>query len=128
MLNYDELLLARHSVRDFQPKQISPEILQAILQDTCKAPSASNKQPWKFIVIQDRDIIKQLSDDSKRNLVTAIELDPNCGAKPYEKMLRDPNVNVFYNAPCLILIAAQTGPGYYHYDCTLAAAYLVAPE
>jgi F420 biosynthesis protein FbiB-like protein len=44
-------LETRRSVRDFQPGTIEPEVIQRILRTATYAPSAHNKQPWRFAVV-----------------------------------------------------------------------------
>ena len=45
------LLRTRRSVRRFLPNPISPETLQRILETAGFAPSAHNRQPWRFAVV-----------------------------------------------------------------------------
>jgi nitroreductase len=56
-----EIILSRHSVRDFSEQQIEPEKLEIILQSGRMAPSAQNKQCWRYIVLQDKDNIKNFA-------------------------------------------------------------------
>ncbi|WP_210364038.1 nitroreductase family protein [Bacillus sp. REN3] len=51
----------RHSVRKYDPDfKISREEIADILKEATLAPSSSNLQPWKFIVIQDQETKKEL--------------------------------------------------------------------
>jgi nitroreductase len=51
----------RRSVRKYDPNfKISREELLDILKEAALAPSSSNLQPWKFIVIQDETVKKEL--------------------------------------------------------------------
>jgi nitroreductase len=53
----------RHSVRNYDPNyKISNKELTEILSEATLAPSSSNMQPWKFIVIQDSDIKRELRE------------------------------------------------------------------
>ena len=124
MLTYEELLKNRRSIRNYQDKKISSEVLQEILNDTCQAPSAMNWQPWEFIVIQDQKLMERISDESKSNLLREMENDPDSERKKYEKMLREGS-NVFYNAPCLVIIAGKNESEFFQRDCALAAAYFM---
>ncbi|EKE00988.1 MAG: nitroreductase [uncultured bacterium] len=124
MIAYEDILKSRRSIRDYEDKTISPELLQKILTDACQAPSATNLQPWRFIVIQDRKLMQRISDESKKNLLREIEANPNSHQKQYEKMLHD-RPNLFYNAPCLVIIAGKNENEYFHRDCALAAAYFM---
>ena len=124
-MEYCELLKKRRSVRDYEEKEVPLEILMQIINESCLAPSSSNRQPWHFIIINNKDIIKRLSDDSKRRLLLDIENNPASPHKNYEAILRDKHFNVFYNAPCLVFIA---GPKYLlslQADCALAACYFM---
>lgn len=42
----------RRSIRKFQDKTVSKEIIKKILELATKAPSGKNRQPWRFIVLQ----------------------------------------------------------------------------
>lgn len=55
-----EAIKKRQSVRSYQDKEIPEEILQQILEAGRLAPSANNKQHWKFIVVKDEDLRKKL--------------------------------------------------------------------
>jgi nitroreductase len=125
MLTYNDLLSKRRSIRDFEDKKISQELLDEVLHDTCMAPSASDMQPWKFIIIQDKALMRKISDESKKNLVKIAEKNPSSSVKKYEQILRDPNFNVFYNAPCLVLIVGKKDYDFFHCDLTLAASYFM---
>jgi len=51
-----EAIRKRQSVRNYQNKEIPEEILQEILEAGRLAPSACNNQPWKFIVVRDKNL------------------------------------------------------------------------
>ncbi len=53
-------LKERRSVRQYQEKEISDDEIEMILEAGRWAPSGSNKQPWEFIVVKDKDIIQQI--------------------------------------------------------------------
>jgi nitroreductase len=42
----------RRSIRKFQNKEVSREILERLLELAIKAPSGKNRQPWRFVVLQ----------------------------------------------------------------------------
>jgi nitroreductase len=60
-MRFDELILARRSVRQYQPKAVEPEKLQALIEAVRLAPSASNSQPWKLILVDDPAIRDQVA-------------------------------------------------------------------
>ncbi len=55
-----EAINKRQSVRSYQDKEIPEDILQQVLEAGRLAPSANNKQHWKFIVVKDKDLRKKL--------------------------------------------------------------------
>jgi len=101
------------------------DIIRDIIRESCLAPSSGNLQPWRFIIINDRALIKRLSDESKRNQVSYIERNPDAPERKYEDTLRNKHFNVFYNAPCLIYILGLKEIGSAQIDCALAASYLM---
>jgi nitroreductase len=124
-MDFKTLLMNRRSIRDFQDREVPLPVVQEILQETCLAPTASNGQPCRFIIIRDREVMRRLSDESKRNLLADIAGNPDAPIKVYETMLRNDAFNVFYNAPCLILIIGPQEVHSLEIDCALTAAYLM---
>jgi len=61
-----DVILSRRSIRKYENKEIPQEILQQILESGRWAPSAINRQPFRFVVVKDREIMKDLCD----NLIT----------------------------------------------------------
>jgi nitroreductase len=57
-----DTILKRRSVREFTDKPVSRENINIILNSARWAPSGLNNQPWRFIVIQDPELIKKLSE------------------------------------------------------------------
>lgn len=57
-----ECIMTRKSVRQFTPQEVPDEKIQTILKAGMAAPSAMNKQPWKFVVLKDKQILKSLAD------------------------------------------------------------------
>jgi len=56
-----EAVRNRRSVRKFRPKPIPDEKLEMILEAGRLAPSAGNRQPWRFVVVRDRERKKALA-------------------------------------------------------------------
>lgn len=50
-MNFDELLLSRRSIRNFQNRPVPPEHLERILEAARLAPSGTNRQPWRFVIL-----------------------------------------------------------------------------
>jgi nitroreductase len=124
-VDYSELLTKRRSVRNYEDKEVPLDTLMQIINESCLAPSSSNRQPWHFIIITNKDVIKRLSDESKRNLLVDLERNPASPSSNYEVILRDKQFNVFYNAPCLVFIVGPKELLSIQVDCALAASYFM---
>jgi len=46
----------RRSVRAFRTEEVSPEIVQKLIDSARRAPSAGNIQPWEFIVVRKQEV------------------------------------------------------------------------
>jgi len=60
MLTVWEAIIARRSIRKFRPDDVSDEIVEQLLEAARLAPSGGNRQPWRFIVVKDFGIKKEL--------------------------------------------------------------------
>ena len=58
-----DLILKSYSARNFTSEPISAGDLEVILKCGIKAPSASNAQPWKFIITKDVSVMRQIVRD-----------------------------------------------------------------
>jgi nitroreductase len=55
------LLKGRRSIRRYRPDPVPDEMIEQLLEAGRWAPSASNRQPWQFIVVRDEEILKQVA-------------------------------------------------------------------
>lgn len=55
-------LRSRRSIRRFRPEPVADEIVRRILETATYAPSAHNRQPWRFVVIDDTRLREQFVD------------------------------------------------------------------
>jgi len=56
------LLFARRSVRVYSPGEVSNQLVNVLLEAAMAAPSAMTKDPWRFIVIRDRNTLRTLAE------------------------------------------------------------------
>ncbi|HUZ18264.1 MAG TPA: nitroreductase family protein [Spirochaetia bacterium] len=54
----------RSSILNYKPDEIEADKLRRVLEAGTKAPSAKNRQPWRFIVVQDESLRKKLEEAS----------------------------------------------------------------
>ncbi len=60
-----EAIRTRRSVRAYENRPVEEEKLQAVLEAARLAPSANNKQAWRFVVVKDPAIRMRLVDAAK---------------------------------------------------------------
>lgn len=60
-----EIIKSRRSIRNYKKEKIKDEDILKILEAGRWAPSASNNQPWRFIVVKDQELIKKIGDACK---------------------------------------------------------------
>lgn len=64
MLDFFDLVRSRRSIRRYAARPVPPTIVDQLLAAAVWAPSAHNRQPWRFVVID--------SEATKRRLATAM--------------------------------------------------------
>jgi nitroreductase len=60
-MDFDEVVVKRRSIRKFKEDPISEKVLLKVLEAGRWAPSASNSEPWRFVVITDVDVKKRIA-------------------------------------------------------------------
>lgn len=115
----------RRSVRQYTSTPVPREHIIKMLDIARSAPTAGNQQPWKFLVIQDREKI-----DALKELQIAEAL-RNTDNKDRGDSLRN-RLNAIYSgylsAPLFFVVLTDNGskyPAYNIMDGTLAAGYLI---
>ncbi len=57
-----EAIEKRRSIRKFKPDPIPEEKIRLLLESARLAPSGTNTQPWRFIIVKDNDTKKKLQE------------------------------------------------------------------
>jgi len=61
-MNVFEAIRKRRSVRGFLDKSIEDEKLSAVLEAGRLAPSAKNRQEWRFVVVKNREVRREVAE------------------------------------------------------------------
>ncbi|MFW6020214.1 MAG: nitroreductase family protein [Bacteroidales bacterium] len=61
MQNFIDLVKYRQSTRKYSDKPVSREALETCIEAARLAPSASNSQPWKFVVVDEPELKSKVS-------------------------------------------------------------------
>jgi nitroreductase len=114
----------RRSVRKFKPDSIPQADILKIINAARMAPTSGNQQPWKFLIIKDKNKINQLKEACITNSLARFSND--------EKQKNTEGIrnvfNNYFSAPVYIVVLTSNNsmyPDYNHWDGPLAAGYLM---
>ncbi|MFW5804118.1 MAG: nitroreductase family protein [bacterium] len=117
-----QTILNRRSIRTYSSRQIKDEELDLILKSALHAPSAHNQQPWHFTVITDKQIMKDLNQATKQEMLKT----ENENLKKYTE---NESFDIFYDAPLIIVISGNKSAIVPIIDCSAATEnMLIAAE
>lgn len=120
-----EAILARRSVRSYKARKVDRSTVNILLEAAVRAPTAIHQEPWAFIIIQDKPLLKNLSDRAKPLfLVEARESGLERSGHSFD-IFDYPDFNIFYDAGTLVLICGKTTSPSFVADCWLAAENLM---
>lgn len=57
-----DAISTRTSIRAYQDRPVGADTVELLLRAAMSAPSARNRQPWAFIVVDDKALLRQLAD------------------------------------------------------------------
>jgi len=63
-MDFNDLVKTRFSVRKYKKQPVEKEKLLKCLESARLAPSASNSQPWKFIVVDDAGLVEKVAKET----------------------------------------------------------------
>ena len=118
------VIYGRRSIRNYTPEIIDSELIELLLNAAIQAPPAMHEEPCAFVIIQDTQILKTLSEDIKKNIRKQM-VAGNSSSEHIVQLVEDDDFNVFYNASTLILICSQFSNKFTSADCWLATENLL---
>lgn len=67
MVEFEEIINTRRSIREYQDKDVDDELILKILKAGMQAPgSRLGAEPWEFVVVKDKQTLKQLGEIKPR--------------------------------------------------------------
>lgn len=109
-----ETIKKRRSIRKFKNTKVKKELIEDLINCARLAPSAKNRQPWKFVIVQDdikekiADVMLEKEEISNINLESKI-YNANNSVKATAKIIKE--------APILILVLKQYEDNWIIGDC-----------
>ena len=61
-----EVIMTRTSIRKFTDEKVKPCCVEKMLRAAMAAPTAVNKQPWHFVVVDNKDVLNELAGQGRR--------------------------------------------------------------
>lgn len=116
-----ENIYARRSVRNFTDDHVPDEVIGEILRAGTYAPTAANTQPWRFIVIRNKEMIRRFGQLAKKLWVEQYKGSTDPHIVSLSRVMSRPEMDVFYGAPVLILVYSAPAALRGDIDCALAA-------
>jgi F420 biosynthesis protein FbiB-like protein len=113
-LNLTELIRQRRSIRKFKDRPVPEPLIRNMIEAAVCAPSASNRQPWRFMVVSDPALRRQMAagvEEAASRM--AGEIRPGF-EKDYQSYSR--HFLLFEQAPVLLLALFRS-------EATLAALF-----
>ncbi len=101
-MDLDVCIKGRRSVRAYTNEPVSKEQIEIVLEAGVWAPTAMHREPLRFIVIEDKQLIKYVSDETK---VMVQKMMP-----PLAEQFSTAADIICYNAPVLILVCTEKDP------------------
>jgi nitroreductase len=120
-----EAILARRSVRAYSPDGLGRGTIQTLLEAAVRAPTAMHEEPWAFVVVQDKQLLKRLSDRAKPLFAEEMRRRSTPGSSHSFKHMTAPDFDLFHGAATLIVICAELPGPFVAADCWLAAENLM---
>jgi nitroreductase len=120
-----ETILARRSVRRYKSRRVDRTTISILLEAAVHAPTAIHQEPWAFVIIQDKALLRSISDQAKPLFVAEAQEKGLEQAGHSFDIFKYPDFNIFYDATTLILICGKTTAPTYEADCWLAAENLM---
>ncbi len=92
-----KVIAERYACRDYKEEMIPEELLRAIAEAAIQAPSGMNRQPWRVIIIKDRELIKDMEAEGMSHLAGMED-------KSTYNRIMERGGRLFYGAPCMIVV------------------------
>lgn len=122
-MDLNEAITGRRSVREYAGKPVEEATIHRLIDAAVHAPNAVNQQPWTFTVVRDQSVLDRISRDAKAHMLATMPAGPHSGH--FRSLLDDPDFQIFYHAPVLVLISASAHGPWIVEDCALAAENLM---
>lgn len=113
-----DAIYQRRAIRRYSDEPVTRIEIEGLLEAAIMAPSATNAQPWAFVVLQGPDELARYAREGRDLLMSA-----SCGGGGLFEMVAAPDFELFHDAPAVIVIYATYANAVA--ECFLAAENLM---
>lgn len=99
-----ETIMNRRSVRSYEPKPISKEIMRLLIDAGNAAPSGCNAQSWRFVIVENEDFKKKLLSLAIPKYEKWMENAPEALIERRKKADNACSDPIYYNAPYIVFV------------------------
>lgn len=106
-MDFFEVVSRRRSVRKYSDETVPIEDIKKMIEAATLAPSAHNKKPWRFVVVYNREVIKQLVNSVHKwmdEVLKSPQLDDEL--KEHYNKFR-PYFTFYEDAPVVIVVCGE---------------------
>lgn len=108
-----KIATSRKTVRKFKTDPINENDIRYILETAIQAPSGSNTQPWRFIIVSDPEQKQKIREAAEKGEQAFYESINKERKKRYNEMGLSPSKPMLTQAPVLIVVLGDiTAPNY----------------
>lgn len=104
----EQLFSSRRSVRRFLDRPVERATIERLMQLATMAPSASNKQPWRFVIVRDPTVIAQMAEAVRAQIGRVVANMDASAIEAFEKY--GEYFTRFERAPCVIAPTCRATP------------------
>jgi len=118
-------ICGRRSVRNYRADRVDRSTIERLLRAAVRAPTGILEEPCAFVVVQDKAVLKRISDRAKSLFLDEMQRALVQRMGHGVNIFAEPDFNVFYNAGTLIVLCGLTDAPFVVADCWLAAANIL---
>lgn len=126
------LMKSRRSVRRFKSDSVPKEYLDIILEAARWAPSAGNRQPWRFIIVSNANTLEKIGEiyqDMRADDIKGAPTNSDYCQAISKRVRINFYKNIFTTAPILIVVCADAEQSFrsktWAMDCSIATQNMI---
>ena len=108
----------RRSHRAYSSEKLTEEQISILLNAAVASPSAVNRQPWHFTMVENQEIIDRVHSAAIAEMMKLPE-------EKRSPRLRDSSFHMFYHAPAVLFISGLKDNHWTQVDCGIACQNVV---